>query len=46
MPTLSQSRIGQIAIVCKDVARAPAFYRDILGLRCLFSAGPELSFFE
>jgi methylmalonyl-CoA/ethylmalonyl-CoA epimerase len=46
MPTLSQSRIGQIAIVCKDVARATAFYRDVLGLRFLFSAGPELSFFE
>jgi methylmalonyl-CoA/ethylmalonyl-CoA epimerase len=43
---LSQSRIGQIAIVCTDVARATAFYRDVLGLQFLFSAGPGLSFFD
>ena len=46
MPDLSQSRIGQIAIVCKDVARATAFYRDALGLRFLFSAGPNLAFVD
>jgi methylmalonyl-CoA/ethylmalonyl-CoA epimerase len=46
MPDLSQSRIGQIAIVCKDVARATTFYRDALGLRFLFSAGPTLAFFD
>lgn len=46
MTDLSQSRIGQIAIVCKDVARATAFYRDALGIRFLFSAGPTLSFFD
>jgi methylmalonyl-CoA/ethylmalonyl-CoA epimerase len=46
MSTLEQCRIGQIAIVCKDVARATAFYRDTLGLRFLFSAGPSLSFFD
>ncbi|MDB4873629.1 MAG: Glyoxalase-like domain protein [Gemmatimonadetes bacterium] len=46
MPTLSQSRIGQIAVVCRDVARATAFYRDTLGLRFLFAAGPALSFFD
>ena len=46
MSTLSQSRIGQIAIVCKDVARATAFYRDVLGLRFLFAAGPKLAFFD
>ena len=46
MSTLDQCRIGQIAIVCKDVARATAFYRDTLGLRFLFSAGPSLSFFD
>jgi catechol-2,3-dioxygenase len=31
-PNLAKSRIGQIAVVCKDVARASAFYRDVLGL--------------
>lgn len=46
MPVLSQSRIGQIAIICKDVARATEFYRDTLGLRFLFSAGPKLAFFD
>lgn len=46
MSDLSQSRIRQIAIVCKDVARATAFYRDTLGLRFLFSAGPTLAFFD
>jgi methylmalonyl-CoA/ethylmalonyl-CoA epimerase len=46
MSDLSQSRIRQIAIVCKDVARATEFYRDTLGLRFLFSAPPGLAFFE
>ncbi|HVX38309.1 MAG TPA: VOC family protein [Gemmatimonadaceae bacterium] len=46
MPDLAQARIGQIAIVCQDVARATAFYRDALGVRFLFSAGPALSFFD
>lgn len=46
MMDLSQSRVGQIAIVCKDVARATAFYRDTLGVRFLFGAGPNLSFFD
>jgi methylmalonyl-CoA/ethylmalonyl-CoA epimerase len=46
MPDLRQARIGQIAIVCKDVARATAFYRDTLGLPFLFAAGPTLSFLD
>ena len=46
MPNLADSRIGQIAIVCKDVQRAKAFYKDALGLRHLFDAGPNLSFFN
>jgi methylmalonyl-CoA/ethylmalonyl-CoA epimerase len=46
MSDLSQSRIRQIAIVCKDVARATEFYRDTLGLRFLFSAPPGLAFFD
>ena len=45
VPNLHDSRIGQIAVVCQDVARARAFYRDVLGLRHLFDAGPSLSFF-
>jgi methylmalonyl-CoA/ethylmalonyl-CoA epimerase len=46
MQTLTESRIRQIAIVCEDVARATAFYRDTLGLRFLFSASPTLTFFD
>jgi methylmalonyl-CoA/ethylmalonyl-CoA epimerase len=46
MAKLSESRIGQIAIVCTDVARARDFYRDVLGVRHLFDAGPGLSFFD
>jgi methylmalonyl-CoA/ethylmalonyl-CoA epimerase len=46
MPNLSESRIGQIAIVCKDVARAREFYRDTLGVKHLFDAGPTLAFFQ
>ena len=46
MPDLNQSRIRQIAVVCKDVARARDFYRDVLGLPHLFDAGPQLSFFD
>ena len=46
MSTLSDARIGQIAVTCEDVSRARAFYRDVLGLRHLFDAGPTLSFFD
>ena len=43
--SLSLSRIGQIAIVVKDVERSTAFYRDALGMRFLF-AFPGLAFFD
>jgi methylmalonyl-CoA/ethylmalonyl-CoA epimerase len=46
MLNLRAARIGQIAVVCKDVARATTFYRDTLGLPFLFAAGPTLSFFQ
>lgn len=42
----SIQRIGQIAINAKDVARAKAFYRDVLDLTHLFDAGPHLTFFR
>lgn len=44
-PSLSLSRIGQIAIVVKDVERATTFYRDAFGMRFLF-AFPGLAFFD
>jgi methylmalonyl-CoA/ethylmalonyl-CoA epimerase len=39
-------KIGQLALVFKDIPAAIAFYRDILGLNFLFSAGPQLAFFD
>ena len=45
-PALSLNRIGQIAINAKDVAACAAFYRDVLGLKHLFDAGPNLAFFD
>ena len=40
------SQIGQIAITVRDLPRAVNFYRDVLGMRHLFDAGPKLSFFD
>jgi len=37
--------IGQIALTISDVAKAKTFYGDVLGLRFLFDAGPNLSFY-
>lgn len=39
------SRLGQVAINVHDLERATAFYREILGLRLLFTAG-ALAFFD
>lgn len=36
--------IGQIAVTVSDVGIALPYYRDILGLTFLFSAGPNLAF--
>ena len=38
--------VRQIALTVSDVARATAFYRDVLGLRFLFSASPNLAFLD
>jgi methylmalonyl-CoA/ethylmalonyl-CoA epimerase len=40
------STIGQVAMVVKDVSRAVAFYRDVLGMKFLFQAPPSLAFFD
>ncbi len=40
------SRIGQIAVRVRDLERAIAFYRDVLGMRFLFQAPPGLAFFD
>ena len=40
------SRLHQIALPVHDTDRAVAFYRDLLGLRLLFTAPPGLAFFD
>lgn len=42
--SVALAEIGQIAITVSDVAQATAFYRDVLGLKFLFPAGPNLAF--
>lgn len=39
-------RIGQIAINVHDLDRAVTYYRDVLGMRFLFGAGPTMAFFD
>ena len=43
-PPTTLWEIGQIAIIVGDVAKAAAFYRDVLGLKFLFPAGPNMAF--
>jgi predicted enzyme related to lactoylglutathione lyase len=43
-PTLL--RIGQVFVNVKDLDRAVAFYRDILGMTFLFEAPPAMAFFD
>jgi methylmalonyl-CoA/ethylmalonyl-CoA epimerase len=38
--------VGQVSVRIRDRARAVAFYRDVLGLRFLFEAPPQLAFFD
>jgi predicted enzyme related to lactoylglutathione lyase len=44
--TFGLSAIEQIAVNVKDIDRAVAFYRDRLGMKLLFSAPPNLAFFD
>jgi len=37
--------LGQISMNAKDLARATAFYRDVLGVRFLFEV-PKMAFFD
>ena len=43
---LKVSEIRQIAVTVSSVDTALRFYRDVLGLAFLFSAGPDLAFLD
>ena len=42
----SLSQIAQIAVTVKNLPSAVAFYRDVLGMRFLFEAPPQMAFFD
>ncbi len=44
--SLGITKLGQIAIPARELRRAEAFYRDVLGLKHLFSANGMLAFFD
>ncbi|HEX6881416.1 MAG TPA: VOC family protein [Terriglobales bacterium] len=43
---LGISKLEQVAIRVDDLARATSFYRDVLQLPHMFTAGDKLSFFD
>lgn len=43
---LANATVGQLGIPVENLERAVAFYRDTLGVRYLFSAPPQMSFFQ
>lgn len=43
--TFALNDIGQIGVTISDLDRSVVFYRDVLGLKHLFSAPPGLAFF-
>ena len=46
MAATSPQKIAQVAIAVRDLERAKAFYRDVLGLAWIADAPPGLSFFQ
>jgi methylmalonyl-CoA/ethylmalonyl-CoA epimerase len=43
---LADARVAQLLVPVDDFDRGVAFYRDTLGFRFLFSAPPQMAFFE
>ena len=43
---LSSATVGQLLIPVENLERATAYYRDTLGLPFLFTAPPQMSFFQ
>lgn len=44
--TIAPTGVGQILVNAVDLDRAVAFYKDVLGLKHLFTAPPGLAFFD
>jgi catechol 2,3-dioxygenase-like lactoylglutathione lyase family enzyme len=44
--SLGDATIGQLMIPVDDLERGIDFYRDVLGLRFLFAAPPQMAFFQ
>jgi methylmalonyl-CoA/ethylmalonyl-CoA epimerase len=44
--SLADARVAQILIPVDDLDRGVAFYRDVLGLPLLFTAPPQMAFFD
>jgi methylmalonyl-CoA/ethylmalonyl-CoA epimerase len=44
--SLAQATVGQLLIPVEDLDKAVPFYRDTLGLPFLFTAPPQMSFFQ
>jgi methylmalonyl-CoA/ethylmalonyl-CoA epimerase len=42
---LSEATVGQLLVPVTDLERGTAYYRDTLGLKFLFTAPPQMSFF-
>ena len=43
---LANSRVAQLMIPVEDFERGVAFFRDTLGLRLMFTAPPQMAFFQ
>jgi predicted enzyme related to lactoylglutathione lyase len=43
---ISLTKIGQISVNVHDLDRVTAFYKDILGMKHLFSVPPQMAFFD
>jgi len=43
---LENATVAQVLIPIDDFDRGVAFYRDVLGLRFLFAAPPQMAFFD
>jgi len=43
---LQDAKIGQLLIPVENLERAVSFYRDVLGLKFLFQAPPQMAFFD